>query len=180
MTVPAPSYDAHALVGVAELVRGHDDGSARQLVRGDEVLAKLGQPGWLRIMLGKGQSIELADGTRWRLVSMEKTKWICLVVVAEAGGKVALAEPAEGVRYRISTRDRGYDLIPARSGGSMWRSRDWIMYEYGEAVATLTRRPPTVSTETPISLGAVFVALAAMEYGIPGEDDMGVPPLRWQ
>ncbi len=146
---------------------------------GGTVVAEMARPGWFRHVLGRGQAIRLPDGRWWRLMSVEVAKHVCPVVVAEEGGKVAIAEPAPGGEYRVTTRDRGFSLVPGRGNGTLWRAKRWTVREWGDEVAIITRRPRSIVASRPIPLGAVLVAFAAIEYGIPGEGDMGVPPLQW-
>ena len=150
---------------------------AFELVVDGEVRAKLARPGWWRIFFGRGQLIELADGTRWRLRAVGMAGAICPVIVDSEVRKVAQAAPHHG-GYGINGRDWAYVLFAAHSR-RFARANQWILREHEENVATVSRTPWEINLTTPIPLGAAILALTLMRYAIPGESGMGVPRFRW-
>lgn len=141
------------------------------------VLARLGRPGWWRIFFGRGQRIELPDGTSWRLRSIGLAGAICPVIVDREFRKVAQAAPGPG-GYGLNGRDWGYVLSPWERH-RFARANQWILREHEEELALVTRSPWEITTASPVPLGAAILALTLALYSIPGESDLGVPRFRW-
>lgn len=141
------------------------------------VLARLGRPGWWRIFFGRGQPIELADGTPWRLRAVGLAGAICPVIVDRDFRKVAQAAPGPG-GYGLNGRDWGYVLSPWERHRFV-RANQWILREHEEELAVVTRSPWEITTTSPVPLGAAILALTLALYSIPGESDLGVPRFRW-
>ena len=142
-----------------------------------DVLARLGRPGWWRIFFGRGQMIELADGTRWRLRAVGKAGAICPVIVDTDMRKVAQAAPSHG-GYGINGRDWAYVLFPSEKHRFV-RANQWVLREHDENVGLVSRTPWEITTTSPVPLGAAIVALTLTTYSIPGESHLGVPRFRW-
>ena len=86
-------------------------------VTGDEgVLAEIGRFGWFRIFFGPGQRIRLPDGTRWRLKSIGRTRYISPLIVNDEGLRVAEAAPGIKKAYGINGPDYAFTLYPATAG----------------------------------------------------------------
>lgn len=141
------------------------------------VLARLGRSGLWRIFFGRGQPIELADGSRWRLRSLGMAGAICPVIVDSETRKVALAAPHHG-GYGLNGPDWAYVLYPSERHRFV-RSNHWILREYEENVGVVTRTPWRIETTSPVPLGAVVLALSLAVYAIPGESKLEVPRVRW-
>lgn len=143
----------------------------------DDTTVDVGRLSWFSVFFGRGQKIRLPDGTRWRLRAMTRGRHVCPVIVAETGGKIALSGPGDR-NYGIATRDRSFVLSPA--DGSPRRARTWVLDEHGERVATLTRKPFTI-TAVPgvpaIPLGAALLAPVLMRFGVLGEAEL-MPRMR--
>lgn len=172
-----PIVGEHTLLGRAELRRvGGHRFPANEIVQEGEVVARLGPLGWLRIYLGRGSRVELADGTRWRIRSATIGGLICPLVVDAAGRKVALARGGTGI-YGISGRDYGYTLNP---GPKRRRATSrWILRHHQDDIATVTRRPPALDATAPVHLGAVLLSLVLIKYGVPDDSRVGLPTIRW-
>lgn len=150
---------------------------AYELTSDGEVLARLGRPGWWRIFFGRGQPIELADGTRWRLRALGMAGVICPVIVDAAPRKVAHAAPHHG-GYGINGRDWAYFLFPAERHPFV-RANQWILRRHDEEVGLVTRTPWEITTTSAVPFGAAILAMTLTRYEIPGESDLGVPRFRW-
>jgi hypothetical protein len=148
-----------------------------ELVVDGVVLARLGRPGPWRIFFGRGQVIELADGSKWRLRSLGMAGAICPVIVDSDIRKVALAAPHHG-GYGLNGADWAYVLYPSERHRFV-RSNHWILREYEENVGVVTRTPWQIETTAPVPLGAAILALSLAVYAIPGESKLGVPRIRW-
>lgn len=148
-----------------------------ELATDGEVLARLGRRGWWRIFMGRGQRIELSDGTRWRLRAVGVARAICPVIVDSDVKKIALATPNHG-GYGINGRDWAYALFPARKRRFVPSNR-WILREHETDVGQVSRTPAEVTTTIPVPLGAIILALTLTVYDIPGESDLGVPQFHW-
>ena len=150
---------------------------AYELVVGDTTVARLGRFGWWRIYFGRGQRIELADGTSWRLRAIDSADAICPVIVNTENKKVALAAPFHGV-YGLNGADWSYVLYPAKKRG-FTRPNHWILRHHEDDVAVVSNSPTGVEASEPVPLGAVFLSFVLTRYAIPGESGLGVPPMRW-
>ena len=159
----------------------HKVGSLRfpvyELVSGGVVLARLGRPGWWRIFFGRGQPIELADGTRWRLRAVGMAGAICPVIVDSDFRKVAQAAPDHG-GYGINGKDWAYVFFPTERH-RLVRANQWILRRHEENVGLATRTPWEITTTSPLPVGAAILTLTLIRYAIPGESGLGVPRFRW-
>jgi hypothetical protein len=166
------------LLGIASLHRvGRWRFPVYELVVDGVVLARLGRPGPWRIFFGRGQAIELADGSKWRLRSLGMAGAICPVIVDSDIRKVALAAPHHG-GYGLNGADWAYVLYPSERHRFV-RSNHWILREYEENIGVVTRTPWQIETTAPVPLGAAILALSLAVYAIPGESKLGVPRIRW-
>jgi hypothetical protein len=169
--------DDHEVVGRTQLRRvGRRGFPVFELVHDETVLARLGRLGWLRIYLGRGCRVELADGTRWHIRAATIGGFVCPLVVDGAGRKVALARGGTGI-YGLSGRDYGYTLNP---GPKRRRANTrWILRHHEEDIAVVTRRPPTLDAATSVHLGAVLLSMVLIKYGVPDDSRIGMPTIRW-
>ncbi len=148
-----------------------------ELVRDSEVLARLGRTGWFKIYLWSGQRIELSDGARWKLRSIGAHGGISPLIVDAGGRKVAIAGLRDGC-YGISGRDFACALYPAHKP-RIGRANGWILREFEQELALITRHPLSVEAAAPVHLGAVLLSFALVRYGLPDEATPGVPAFRW-
>ena len=170
------AVERRRLLGSATLRRvGRRRFPALELVQDDELIASLDRFGWVRIFLGRGQQIVLADGESWRLRSVEVAGDVCPVVVDSSARKVAIAAPGVG-NYGINGKDYGYLLNP-EDPRRMQRADTWKLHHFEDELATLTRRPLSIEAVRPVPLGAVFLSFALVRFGIPGESRL--PRMRW-
>lgn len=175
---PISPVIGHTLVGRADLVRvARRRFPANQLIGGQEVVAELGKLGWLRIYLGRGVRVELADGTAWRIRAATIGGAVCPVVVDRDRRKVALGRGGRGT-YGISGGDFGYSLNP----GHRPRRRDarWTLRHHERNVAVVTRRPLSFESVEPVHLGAVLLSVVLIKYGVPDDARPGLPQFRWR
>jgi hypothetical protein len=148
-----------------------------ELASGQDVLARLARPGWIRIFFGRGQLIELADGRRWRLRAIGIAGGICPMIVDSEKRKVAIAVPRRA-GYGLNGRDWAYVLVPGQPR-RLVRSNQWIIREDEDDIGTVTRTPWQITTTRTVPLAAVVMALTLAIHEIPGESGLGTPNTRW-
>lgn len=179
---PAPGGSSnlgtpHALVGRARLLRvGWWGFPVSALKQDGERLAAMGRAGWLKIYMGRGQHIELADGTRWLLRSVSAAGDIWPLIVDTAGRKVAVASAVHGT-YGINTKDAAYVLYPA--GSRRIDRQSWRLRHFEDEVAALTRSPRMIEAVVPVPLGVVLLSFVLVRYGLPSDSAPRVPAFRW-
>ncbi len=161
--------------GDARVTRADGDGLPYRVVCGDQVAARVGWYSWFSIFLGRGQPVEFAVGTRWRLCSMGLRSYMCPVIVDVAGGKVALATPGDG-NYNINGKTWAFVLNPA-DRDARGRSSTWTLRERETEVALLSRKPRQATCWEPIPLAAVLLGFVVAQMGIPGENELRLPPM---
>lgn len=166
------------LLGTAALHRvGLWEFPVYELRQAGEVMARLGRFGWLRIFLGSGQQIEFPDGQGWRVRSVGVAANICPLVVDGTGRKVAASGLGIG-SYGINGKDYACGLYPAEEP-RLGRANRWTLRHHEVDLATVTRRPLAIDAVHPVPLGAVFLCLVLVRYGIPGESAPRLPAFRW-
>ena len=133
--------------------------------------------GWFRIYFGRGQRIELADGTRWTLTARTTGGTISPVILDESGRKVTQAGFRHGT-YGLNGRDYACVLHPADTRG-LGRPNRWMLSNDDGELATLTRSPLGVSARRPIHLGAVLMSFAAVSWATPTSLNPVMPSFRW-
>ena len=164
----ASGPDGHYLAGTATLERvGRWRFPVFELTQGGEILASLGRPGWIRVLFGRGQRIELADGSRWRIKSVGAAGNIAPAIFDSDRRKIAISSVGVG-NYGINGRDYGAVFYQAE-GRRFGRANKWIIRRHDEELAVITRYPPSVEAAYPVHLGAVLVSFALIRYGILGE-----------
>ena len=137
-------------------------------------LALLGRYSWFRIFFGRGQPIEIAGGARWRLRAASCGRLVCPVIVDTHDRKVVMGAYAD-LSYGINGRNYGYMLYGADSRRR--RSRKWILREHESDVASLTLQPRRAVISQPIPLAAVLLSFVLMQFGVPGENELKLPPM---
>jgi hypothetical protein len=141
---------------------------------GTEIL-EVGRYSALNIFLGRGQRIRLADDRTWRLKSRMWHKYVCPVLVDDAGRRLATSAP--GIDdYAITCQDRGFMLIPAEERAG--RPRRWELLSFGDAVAHIRRNPYRAEVLDPIPLPALLMAWGLATVGIMGEKEL-IPQMGW-
>ena len=167
----------HEIRGRAEVRRvGRVRFPVFELVQNDVVLASMGRTGWIKVFLGRGQRIELADGSRWRLKSLGSGGAICPAILDDGKRKIALSSVAEG-GYGINGKAYGFALYRGEKK-RFSRANRWILRHYEDEIATVTRYPSVIDAAEPVHLGAVLVAFTLARYGILGESRPRLK-LRW-
>jgi hypothetical protein len=150
---------------------------AYELSQDGEAIASLGRFGWFRILVGSGQRIELADGHQWRIRSMGVGGSIQPLVVDSTGRKVAVASLGAGY-YGISGPDYAHVLFSLAPRG-FTRADRWMLRDFDEELAVITRSPLRVEAFRPVHLAAVFLTFTLLRYGIPGESAPKFGAFRW-
>lgn len=140
------------------------------------VLASMGRSGSIKIMFGRGQRVELPDGTRWRVTALGNAGAICPAVLDAKGRRITISYPRDG-KYALNGRDYGCVLIAARKR-RFSRADEWILREHETEVATFIRYPASVVADQPVHLGAVILSFALIQHGILGESSQRFN-VRW-
>lgn len=167
----------HEMVGRAEVRRvGRVRFPVFELVQNDVVLASMGRTGWIKVFFGRGQRIELADGSRWRLRSLGKAGAICPAILDDAKRKIALSSVMVG-GYGINGKTYGFTLYPGEKIRFSAENR-WNLRDHEDEIATVTRYPSAIDASASVHLGAVLLAFTLARYGILGEWRPGFK-LRW-
>ena len=150
---------------------------AHELVQQGEVLALTGRSGLWRIYFGRGQLIELSDGVRWRLSAVGTRGGLNPLIVDRLGRKIVTGAAWTG-GYGINGRDYAYRLSADRKFG-MVRPDTWFLRKGEEESAVIDRSASIIEASTELPVQVVLLAFALAEYGIPGEEGMGVPRFQW-
>ena len=136
-------------------------------------VASLGRLSALNIFLGRGQRIELPDGSRWRTKATAWQRFVCPLVVDSKGMALAISTPGPG--YAITMRDRAFELAPAEARPG--RARRWELLRDREPIGLIHRNPYYAELEVDVPLAAVLLALALSVVGVMGEKDIA-PSIR--
>lgn len=175
---PKTAVSPRWIVGEAQLRRiGYWGLPVFGLFQDDEVMALLARFSWWSTYFGRGQKIELPDGTRWRLRSVERGGVIRPVLVDTESRPVAIAV-AELGRYAINGERNAYVLYSANRRGFA-RRNEWVLRSYEQEDAVITSHPPAIEAFQPVPLPAVILSFALIKLGIPGEDGLHVPAIQW-
>jgi len=94
-----------------------------------------------------------------------------------SGRRVAMAGSAQGV-YGINCRDFTYALYPGEKL-LLGTANKWILRQFEEEVATVTRHPLSIEAKHPVHLGAVVLSFVLIRHGLPEDSVPGVPSFRW-
>lgn len=144
---------------------------AEELYDDDEVIARLGRDGSLRIFFGRGRRIRLADGTEWRMRSATAGRHIVPTIVSDEG-RIAISGPLYAKRsYGLNGVDWGYSLIPLGRVGLRTPGL-WALRQHETEVAAIDYHERRLHTPEPLPLAAVLLAFALITHGIPGEADL--------
>jgi hypothetical protein len=127
--------------------------------------------------MGRGQTIELLEGTVWHLRAVGIAGAICPVTVYADMRRVALASPNRGA-CGLNGPDWAQVLYPTEKRRFI-RSNYWILREQETDMAVATRSPRLLIANPAIPLSATSLALTLVSYSIPGESKLGVPQFRW-
>jgi hypothetical protein len=133
-------------------------------------IARLGRDGSLRLFLGRGRRVRLADDTEWRVKATTFGPFIVPVIRA-SDGMVATSSPLAGRRcYGINGKAFGYVLVPLGRVRLLGRW-EWAMRRHEVDVATIDTEQ-VVHTVEPVPVAAVLMALTLISHGIPGESKL--------
>lgn len=139
-------------------------------------LADLGRFSALNTFFLRGQRVGLPDGRRLRITAVELGGTLRMVVADENRRRLSMASAGIG-DYAIDGPDFAYRLNPA--SGGMGRAAAWDLHAHEHLVARFTRRPLTIAASEEVPLAAALLGLVLVQFGIPGEGDLGVPPMQW-
>jgi hypothetical protein len=169
---------SHHLVGRATVRRvGRLRFPATELTQDGKVLARIGRTGWLRIYMGRGHRVELADGSVWKVRAVGTKGSMVPAIFDSSGRRVAMAGSAQGA-YGINCRDFAYALYPGEKL-MLGTANKWILRQFEEEVATVTRHPLSIEATHPVHLGAVVLSFVLVRHGLPEDSVPGVPSFRW-
>jgi hypothetical protein len=169
---------SHQLVGKADMRRVSRWGfPAYELTQDGEVLARIGRAGWLRIYMGRGQRIELADGARWKIRAIGTRGSMVPVILDSSGRKIAMAGSSHGT-YGINDGDSAYVLYPGEKL-LLGRANKWLLRRFEDELATITRHPLSIEATIPLHLGAVLLSFVLVRHGLPEDSVPGIPSFRW-
>jgi hypothetical protein len=157
------------LVGFPASVFALEDGTTQ-----GKLLARLGRDGWIRVFLGRGQKVELPDGTKWRMTAVGAGPYIEPIVTSETG-LVAIGSPYGRRSYHLNGRDFAYDLY--RSSASTAGKQSWALREHERDIATFGSS--SLNAGYPVPLAAALLCFILIKHGVPGEAPLGVPEFRW-
>jgi hypothetical protein len=116
----------------------------------------MGRTGWLRIYMGPGQRITIADGDYWRVRAIGTRGSMIPVIFDSSGLRIAMAGSNHGT-YGITGRDFACSLYPAENP-LVGRANKWTLRQFEDELATITRYPLSVEAKLPTHLGAVFLS----------------------
>ena len=147
-----------------------------ELVQDDQVVASMGRTGWVKVFIGRGQRVELADGSKWRVKAIGSAGTINPAVFDDQGRRIAISAIGVG-GYGINGKSYGCLLYRAEKR-RFARANRWLLREHEDELAIVTRHPPGVEAALPVHLGAIVLSFTLIRYGILGERAPRLK-LRW-
>ncbi len=141
------------------------------------MLAQMGRTGWLRIYMGPGRRITIADGEHWRVRAIGTGGSMIPVIFDSNRRRVAMASSNHGV-YGITGRDFACSLYPAEKP-LFGRANTWTLRQFEDELATITRYPLSVEAVLPVHLGAVFLSFILVRHGLPDDSVPRIPSFQW-
>jgi hypothetical protein len=175
-TGPEVTIDSHEMLGRAEVRRvGRVRFPVYELVQGDVILASMARTSWIKVFIGRGQRIKLADGSEWRLKSLGRAGAVCPAILDADKRKIAVSSVAVG-GYGINGKAFGF-MFYRGERMRFSRANRWILRRYEDEIAIMVRYPAAVVASEPVHLGAVLLAFSLVRYGIVGESR---PRLKFQ
>jgi hypothetical protein len=169
---------SHHLTGRATLRRvGRWAFPTHELTQEGNAVARLGRTGWLRIYMGSGQRIEIPTGEQWRVRAIGHGGSAYPVIVDSFGRKIAVAGSRHGA-YAINGKDYACALYPAEKP-LLGIANKWILRQFEDELATITRYPLSVNAALPVHLGAVLLSFALVRYGLPDDSRARTPAFHW-
>lgn len=148
-----------------------------ELVDEGETVARMGRISWWSIYFGFGQKVHLANGSVWRVRSVESNGMISALIVNADGLKVALGSVgASG--YLILGKDYSYKLLPGRAN-SIVLPNEWFLNTDDEVFARIRRHPTRITAVSPVPVAAAVLAMVLVRLGIPGDKKMGFSTVSW-
>lgn len=174
-----PGTNPYDLLGRARLYRvGLWRFPVHRLVGGGETIATLGRGDWLTVNFGRGQRIELPNGSAWRIRSVGAGGTFLPIVIDEQRRAVATSGTSHGT-YGLNLRDHACVLVPAEAHHTIGRANRWILRDHDGELATLTRSPAIVDAIRPTHLGAILLAFELIRHGLAEESMPRIPAFRW-
>jgi hypothetical protein len=165
---PEVTIDSHEVLGRVEVRRvGRIRFPVYELAQGDVVLASMGRTSWIKVFMGRGQRIKLADGSEWRLKSLGSAGAVCPAILDEDKRKIALSSVGAG-GYGINGKAFGFMFYRGEKK-RFSRANRWILRHYEDEIAIVVRYPAAIDASEPVHLGAVLLAFSLVRYGILGE-----------
>ncbi len=164
----APAFNG-LLVGTVRMQHCGGFGFPRyELFNDSRRVAALGRDSSLKIMLGRGRRVVLANAAEWRIKAASSGPYIIPIIRAPEG-TVARSGPLAGRRvYGIVGSDFAYTLFPISRAGFA-HNQVWGVRKRDLDVAQIDQGQGTMQTTQPIGIAAVLLAFTLIEHGIPGE-----------
>jgi len=179
--VPSRASDhthSYQMVGRADVRRvGAWKFPVHELRQDDEILARLGRGGWFKTYLGSGQRVDLPNGDRWIVRAIGNGGSALPIIVDSQRRRVATAGVSHGT-YGITGKDFACVLYP-KDKTFIGRENKWILRQFEDELATITRSPLSVFAAHPVHLGAVLMSFVLVRYGLPEESAPRVPAFHW-
>lgn len=148
-----------------------------ELRQDDEVLARLGRGGWFKTYLGSGQRVDLPNGDRWTVRATGRGGSTLPIIVDSQRRRVTTAGLTHGT-YGITGKDFACVLTP-KDTTLFGRENKWILRQFEDELAIITRSPLSVLAAHPVHLGAVLMSFVLVRYGVPEESAPRVPAFHW-
>jgi hypothetical protein len=127
---------SHHIVGRATVRRvGRWRYPVTVLTQDGNALLQMGRTGWLKIYLGRGQRVELADGDLWKIRAVGARGSMVPTIFDSAGRRIAIAGSSQGA-YGINGRDFAYVLCPGEKL-RLGRANNWILRHFEEEDASV-------------------------------------------
>jgi hypothetical protein len=140
-------------------------------------VALLGRTGWFKIYMGSGQRIEIPTGEQWRVRSIGHGGSAYPVIVNSLGQKIAMAGSRHGA-YAINGKEYACTLYPAEKP-LLGTANKWILRQFEDELATITRSPLSVDAVLPVHLGAVLLSFTLVRFGLPDQSIPTTPAFHW-
>ena len=183
MTDDVPSsVNSHILgnrmVGQAEVKRvGAWRFPVYELRQDDDVLAQMGRGGWFKTYLGRGQRVVLPSGDAWTIRAIGNGGFTLPIIVDGQRRRVTTAGMSHGT-YGITGKDYACVLYP-KEKTVFGRENKWILRQFDDELAIITRSPLSVFASHPVHLGAVLMSFFLIRYGLPEESAPRIPVFHW-
>lgn len=172
------SAHSYRMVGRADVRRvGAWKFPVHELRQDDDILATLGRGGWFKTYLGSGQRVDLPNGDRWTVRATGHGGSTLPIIVDSQKRRVTTAGLSHGT-YGITGKDFACVLYP-NDKTLFGRENTWILRQFEDELAIITRSPLSIFAVHPVHLGAVLMSFVLVRYGLPEESAPRIPAFHW-